>query len=127
MDRPTEFIVAGYSKFPQNTSAEQLHSVLAMVVRVDTTTHRVLEASTTLITDVAQKFIQELLVGRNLLEDSEDFVREIETRYFGHAQRGLIFAYRDLISRYVTLLKEESGPRSTEPAEADHGKSRMVH
>jgi hypothetical protein len=108
MDRPKDVIVAGYSKFPQNTSAEQLHSVLAMVVRVDTSTHLVVEASTTLVTPVAEKFIQELLVGRDLLHGSEDFIQQIQTRYFGHAQRGLIFAYRDLVNRYIAVLKEEA-------------------
>jgi hypothetical protein len=116
MDRPKEVIVAGYSKFPQNTSAEQLHSVLAMVVRVDTTTHLVTDASTTLVTAVAEKFIQELLIGRNLIQGSEDFVRQIQTRYFGHAQRGLIFAYRDLVNRYIAVLKEESDTDSAKTA-----------
>jgi hypothetical protein len=116
MDRPKDVIVAGYSKFPQNTSAEQLHSVLAMVVRVDTSTHLVTEASTTLVTAVAEKFIQELLVGRDLLKGSEDFILQIQTRYFGHAQRGLIFAYRDLINRYIAVLKDEAEMGSAETA-----------
>jgi hypothetical protein len=116
VESPREIVVAGYSKFPQNTSAEQMHSVLAMVVRVDTSTHRVLDASTTLITDVAQKFLRELLIGRNLISDPEDFVREIQTRYFGHAQRGIVFAFRDLITRYAAILKGEDGHEEPRPA-----------
>lgn len=116
VETPRKIVVAGYSKFPQNTSAEQLHSVLAIVVRVDTSTHRVLDASTTLITDVAQNFLKELLIGRDLISDPEDFVREIQTRYFGHAQRGIVFAFRDLVTRYVAILKGEDGREDPRPA-----------
>jgi len=97
-------VVAGYGKFPQNTSAEQLHSVLALVVRIDTATHRVLDVSTTLLTRVADEFIGELLRGTHLLEEDEQFVKRFQEAYFGHADRGVVAAFRDLVKRYRAVI-----------------------
>jgi Domain of unknown function (DUF3870) len=97
-------IVVGYGKFPQNTSAEQLHTVLALVARVDTATHCVVDVSTTLITRVADEFIAELLRGTNLLDGGEDFIRRFTSSYFGHADKGVLAAYRDLVKRYREAL-----------------------
>jgi hypothetical protein len=96
-------VVAGYGKFPQNTSAESLHSVLALVVRVNTQTHIVEDVSTTLLTRVADEFIRGLLCGTNLLED-DGFVTRFQESYFGHADRGVVAAFRDLAKRYRAVL-----------------------
>jgi hypothetical protein len=97
-------LVAGYGKFPQNTSAEQMHTVLALVARVDTSTHCVLDVSTTLITRVADEFIAELLRGTDLLAGGEDFIRRFDASYFGHADRGVVAAFRDLVKRYRDIV-----------------------
>src|ERR1700683_734473 len=100
MQIPCEVLVVRYRRFPQNTSAEQMHSVLAMSARINTDSHIVLDLSTTLITRVADEFIKELLTGTNLLEDENESVERLRASYFGHADRGLIAAYRDLLKRY---------------------------
>jgi hypothetical protein len=105
---PSDIIVCGYSRFPKNTSAEQVHSVLALVVRIETSGNTVVSASTTLVTEVAQRFIAELIVGRNILKDHEDVVKAMEASYFGYAQRSIIFAFKNLVSNYISILVAES-------------------
>jgi Domain of unknown function (DUF3870) len=121
MHVPNDIVVAGYSKFPRNTSAEQIRSVLAIVVRVDRTTHVIKAVSTTLVTDVADKYISDLLLGANLVEEGEDFLHLVETAYFGHAQRGIISAFRDLLKRYGTVMREAAVVASAEPVSASGG------
>jgi hypothetical protein len=96
-------VLVGYGKFPQNTSAEQVHQVLAIAVRLDWASNRIIDASTTLLTRVAEEFICELLSGMDLNTGAEGFIERIKTDYHGHAQKAIIAAFRDLIGRYEEL------------------------
>jgi hypothetical protein len=109
-----EIIVVGYGKLPKNTSAEQLHSVLAVIARVDSETNVVVDGSTTLLTRVADEFIAELLRGTNLLDGEEDFIRRLHESYFGRAQHGIAAAFRDLVKRYQALATDPELPGETQ-------------
>ncbi len=102
-------IVAGYGKLPQGTSAEQLHKVLALVARVNPRDGRVLEASSTLATPVADEFVCQALVGMSLDTDAAQFIEFVQLRYHGLAQRAVIAAFRDLVRRFVELRAGAEG------------------
>lgn len=94
-------VVAGYGKLPQGTSVEQLHKVLALITLVDRSTGVVLDASSTLLTSVGDRFVCHHLRGLNLLSGSGQFVSVITDGYHGHAQKAIIAAFRDLVRRYL--------------------------
>lgn len=102
-------VVAGYGKLPQGTSVEQLHKVLALVALVDRTTGVVLDASSTLMTPVGDRFVCHHLRGLNLLRDSSRFVSAMTDSYQGHAQKAIIAAFRDLVRRYLETSGTPSG------------------
>jgi Domain of unknown function (DUF3870) len=96
-------IVCGYAKLPHNTAAAQVYQMVTIVVLVDRETDTIEQASITLITDVAQSFVEGLLVGSNLLHDQERFQEEMEANYGGGAQKAVKQAYRDLCERYLEM------------------------
>jgi hypothetical protein len=105
-------VVAGYGRLPQGTSVEQLHKVLALVVLVDRRSGVVLDASSTLMTTVGDRFVCHHLRGLDLLRDSPQFVSAMTEGYMGHAQKAIIAAFRDLVRRYL----EASGSPGAEAA-----------
>ncbi|MBC7294558.1 MAG: DUF3870 domain-containing protein [Thermoleophilia bacterium] len=100
-----ECVVCGYAKLPQATSAAQLYQMLTIVARVDKTTDVVQKASVSLVTPVAREFVEELLIGSNLVTGQEKFLEELTTNYAGGAQRAIRQAYRDLCERYLEIKR----------------------
>jgi hypothetical protein len=92
-------LVAGYAQLPRNTGAGVLWQHLTVIVRMDVRTGRVVDASTTLATRVADTFVRELLLGAVLLRDQERIVSAVETRYFGNGRKAIVGAIRDLVQR----------------------------
>jgi hypothetical protein len=101
-------VVAGYGKLPQGTSVEQLHKILALVVLIDPATAIVLDASSTLLTSVGDRFVTHHLRGLNLRDDPARFVDTVTRQYQGNAQKAIIAAFRDLVRRYMELHEASS-------------------
>jgi hypothetical protein len=78
---------------------------------VDMRSGRVLEASTTLLVPVADRFVCGLLEGRTLPAQSAGFVEDVTERYHGNAKRAVIAAYRDLVQKYQDLVTASEGLR----------------
>ena len=57
----------------------------------------------TLLTPVARDFVEELLVGSNLLTDQERVLDELQVNYGGGAQKAVKQAYKDLCERYLEM------------------------
>ncbi|GGF55649.1 hypothetical protein GCM10011519_31950 [Marmoricola endophyticus] len=97
-------MVAGYAQLPQSTGAGVMWRHLTIIVRVDPTTHRVVDASTTLATRIADEFVHQLLIGRDLTADQADLIGALEQRYFGNGRKAIIGACRDLTERYLEVV-----------------------
>ena len=99
-------IVVGYGKLPQGTSAEALHKILAIAVLVDKESGLILDASSTLLTPVGDRFVCYHLIGLNLISDCPRFIDVISSRYLGHAQKAVIAAFRDLGRNFAEALEK---------------------
>jgi hypothetical protein len=98
-------VACGYAKLPQATAAAQVYQMLTIAVLVDRNTDIVQTASVSLITPVARGFVEQLLVGSNLLTEQDVFLEELRLNYAGGAQRAVRQAYRDLCERYLELKR----------------------
>jgi hypothetical protein len=63
-------LVAGYAQLPQSTGAGVMWRHLTVIARIDLDSGLVVDASTTLATAVADRFVRELLIGSDPLRDS---------------------------------------------------------
>jgi hypothetical protein len=117
-------VVCGYAKLPQATAAAQVYQMLTVAVLVDKKTDIVAKASVSLVTLVAREFVEQLLIGSNLLADQDKFLEELRINYAGGAQRAVRQAYRDVCERYLELRK--AGGFSPEEAAVATGQSLRV-
>lgn len=97
--RPTCF-VTGYAKLPAGITASELSKMVGIALELDPADGRIVRADCTLATRLAREFFASLVEGRRLREDLETIVREIESRYFGSAQKPLIAALKIALERF---------------------------
>jgi len=102
--------VAGYAQLPQSTGAGVMWRHLTVIVRIDTRSGLVVDASTTLATRIADGFVAELLIGSDPLRDQERIVATVERAYFGNGRKAIVGAIRDLVSRLRESGAVPDGP-----------------
>jgi hypothetical protein len=68
----------------------------------------IIDCGVSMTLKVTERFVQEVFLGRRLVQDEEVIVSNVLTRYFGSSQKAIIAAYRDAIKKYkeVTALKK---------------------
>jgi hypothetical protein len=93
-------VVAGYAQLPQSTGAGVMWRHLTIIGKIDSRSHRVLTASTTLATAVADEFVRENLIGLDLTTEAETFLTVVDRHYFGNGRKAIVGAFRDLVHRY---------------------------
>lgn len=99
-----EIILAGYGKLPENSRRAGTQQVLALVVRLDRDTKRVVDASTTLGTAVADEQIKGIFIGQQLIEDADKIQGWIQASYFGSAKKAVLASFRDLLNSCREVL-----------------------
>lgn len=104
-------LAVGYGLLPSNTATGQIYHVLTIAAEVEAETHRVLDASVTLVTPVTARWVERLIVGNDLTkeEDTEHFLAAIDQRFIGNSSRAIAHAYRDMAERYVNHLARVRG------------------
>ena len=96
-------LVSGYAKLPTSITAENVFNILAVAVVFDARTGIILDAEASLITELAKRFIAELLVGYNLNDGPDELMNAFEKHYHGNAKKALETAMRMVFSRYQEL------------------------
>jgi hypothetical protein len=106
----TRCIACGYARLPHTTAAGQIYQTVAIVALVDKKDDVIQKASVTLVTPTAREFVEELLVGSNLVTDQELILEELRHNYGGGAQKAVKQAYRDLCERYADMKQGRLPP-----------------
>lgn len=103
-------LAVGYGLLPSNTATGQLYRILTIAAEIDRDTHRILDASITLVTETSSRWVTGHMVGNDLLSevDSASFVQKVETRFLGNSRKAIIHAYRDMAQRYQEHLVAET-------------------
>lgn len=107
MRERNKVLLSGYAKLPTNITAEMVYEVLAVAVLFDRRSGIILEAEASMVTNIARKFIAELLVGYNLNDGPDELMEDFETYYHGNAKRALETAIRMIFSKYQEYIAEQ--------------------
>ena len=99
-------LLSGYAKLPTNITAEMVYEMLAVAVLFDRRSGIILEAEASMVTNIARKFIAELLVGY-LNDGPDELMEDFETYYHGNAKRALETAIRMIFSKYQEYIAEQ--------------------
>ena len=101
-DKDTIYIVGDAQSSSSNPITQQFNSFFIGLV-VDTTNHKILEASCSSMIQLTSEFARSLFVGHSIL-DVEAVAEEIRLRYFGSSQKTLIAALKDAHKKYRLAL-----------------------
>ncbi|TDO66506.1 uncharacterized protein DUF3870 [Kribbella sp. VKM Ac-2571] len=108
MDIEHHLIVVGYAKVPATSASRAAHEYLAVSLRIDRRTGRVVQVDSTAVTGLVRDWIAELLLDRDLAADIQPIVEQIDRCYLGHGAGPIKQAIVDACRRYATHRKEDA-------------------
>jgi hypothetical protein len=93
-------ICTGYSRLPDGMAAKNLFGVMGVGFEVDPNTDKIVNASSTFITNMCTDFIKSIFQGHDLKEGIEIPIEKFEMRYYGLGKKAIISAMRDAFNQY---------------------------
>ncbi|WHH60620.1 DUF3870 domain-containing protein [Petroclostridium sp. X23] len=93
MLKKDKVFISGYAKLPGGITASELYSVIAVTMVVCRESGKITEVDCTLATDTARNFVNQLLVGKNIM-DLEELSEDISDNYYGAAKKALLSALK---------------------------------
>lgn len=106
MKQKKETIYAvGYAKLPSETTAKQVYEILAIGLRIDQQTGKILDASCTNLPSLGNDFLKEILIGKKIDEEIGIIAEEVRARYLCRTRNAVLAALDDLLKRLGELKK----------------------
>ena len=68
---------------------------------IDRDTGEIIDVTSNAISNVTTDFIRSMLVEYNLLKDMDEMINEINSRFFGTAQKALIVALKEIHNKFL--------------------------
>lgn len=99
-------LFSGYAKLPEGTVSGEVYKVMALVIVIDIRTGIINQADCTLSTRLAEQFVLQMLIGKNILKDSLAMIDQINSVYQGSAKKAIISALRIIVAKYSAYLQE---------------------
>lgn len=98
---------SGSAKLPGTIPSERVHEIVNVGVMVDTNTGEVIDMSSTLFSNGAQRFLEYLIIGQNIgtLEGREELLKEINEKYFGDSQKAIMMSLKTIYERYQKYIE----------------------
>ena len=83
--------ISGYAKLPNGTTAHEVYGGLILGLGVNRETGDIVECECSLVTQIAKKFIADLMVGQSL-NNILTIEQAINKQYYGAAKKAIISA-----------------------------------
>ena len=99
-------LFSAYARLPGGTVSSEIYGVMALVILIDLQTGIIVEAECTLSTQMAEKFVQQLLVGRKLDSELEETIALINNVYQGSAKKAIITTLRVIADKYLAFKRQ---------------------
>ncbi len=103
-------LVTGYARAPQGTAMQQMYSFIGVILEIDPQTDRVIDAEFTLVTNVARRFFETLMVGSDL-KKLDDKIHEIRQRYMAPSREAMVNALYTATQRYWETKAKKDLPK----------------
>jgi hypothetical protein len=94
-------LISGYAKLPSNITSSKLYENIVVVIVVEMTTGEILEADCSLSTDLARRFVSELISGYNLEQGIGGLLALFEKRFHGSTRKALESALKIIYEKYI--------------------------
>lgn len=99
-------LVVGGAKPSRDDAIFTTHGEFYISLVLNRKTGEIIDVGCNTIVDVTEKFVKEMLVGRNLKDELPEIETDIRHRYFALTQKPLIAALKDAANRWRTISIE---------------------
>jgi len=96
-------LVVGGAKPSRDDAIYTTHGEFYISLVLNRETGEIIDVGCNTIVGVTEKFVKEMLVGRNLKDELPEIEAEIRRRYFALTQKPLIAALKDAANRWRTI------------------------
>lgn len=100
MSRGATVLVTGYAKAPHGTSMYEVYKHAGIVIEIDPESNRIVDAEFTFVTDLAKRFLRDILVGFDLDEGSDRLCERVMERYLAPSRHSVVTCIRVALQRY---------------------------
>ncbi len=100
MSRKQTVLVTGYAKAPKGTGMYEVYRHAGIVLELDPETGEILDVEFTFVTDLAKRFLRELLLGYRLEEDHDEILQAIRDQYLAPSSEAIVAALKGALQRY---------------------------
>jgi len=97
--------VTGLAKTSKTDPISDIFSTFFVGVMVNSTNDKIIDFTCNTVSQKTSNFIEDIILGYNLLEDMDEMISQIERRFLGTAQKALIVALKDAQNKYK-MFKE---------------------
>lgn len=108
MNKDDIVLFSSYAKLPSGTASGELFRVMALVVLVEVSTGKIVNADCTLSTRTSEKFIARMLVGGSLAHGPDKLIRVINDNYQGSAKKAIVTALRGIFDKYESYILNQT-------------------
>ena len=101
LDELDTVLVTAYAKAPQGSAMYEIFKHAGVVLEIDKSTHKIVNAEVTFITKLAQKFFENLVIGYDFNSDLTPLINHIEKHYLAPSSNSVIVALKAAQKRYI--------------------------
>lgn len=102
-------LVSGYAQAPKGTGMSETMTWIGVVLEVDCTTHAIVAADATFVTELARDFFRRVVVGYKLTDGLEGLVALVEKKIHTPSKNSLQVALQAAFQRYVEFRQSGKG------------------
>jgi hypothetical protein len=98
-----------YAKLPDNMTAGLMHKIVGLGMVINYKTGVIEDISCTLMTSVAKRFLDDVFIGYNLMDQGvEPLVEQVKFRFHGNSQKSLCVVVKENYKRFIDWKKKNN-------------------
>ena len=99
--------VTGVAKVSREDVINTLYGTFTLSLVIQRNTGLILHCSANMIMADTIAFLQDILIGKNLLKDMDRMVEELRSRFLALSQKAVIAALKDAQNHFLTVYPRE--------------------
>lgn len=94
-------IFSGNAQLAEGSDIYETYKYVTVVAKVDVRNGEIVDCDVPVFCEGSCAFVAEILVGKNIAEDLDEIINEIETRMHSLSKWALITAIQTMYNRYI--------------------------
>ncbi|UUX33570.1 DUF3870 domain-containing protein [Fundicoccus culcitae] len=97
--------ITGQGRIGKNDAIGSVYSIFALSLIIDRDTEIIEDVDCTAALGLTGAFVRQLMVGKRIIADADEIIKQIQERFFGTSRNALLTAFKDSVNRYKIEFK----------------------